>query len=117
MKIAAILITLGILFGAPSIVSADNGYFLSPSDRIMCTIRAQNLDGSHDAVGTDLTNARTIIMEIIKVTAEGIARQSWDIDRVTGVVSLGGYAVFREHCSSIMKNTSPELRKLFEQVF
>lgn len=92
-------------------------YFLSPAEKIICTIRAQNPDGTLDAVGTDLTNPMTFIMETVRVSANGTTHKSWVIDRQALTVTEGGYNVFRTHCAPLLKKAPTEVSDRFTSFF
>lgn len=120
-KILGIVVVVGILIVATTAVRAEekqmDEYSLSPANGIMCTVRMQNPDGTRDAVGTDFSDQRQVSMETLRIYSGGLVHHAWVVDRETGDVSDGDYAVFRKHCAPLMEQLPADLRKRFEGFF
>lgn len=94
-------------------------YTISPADRIICTIRTQNADGTTSAVGTDFNSSDNIYVETIALSPSGIGARSWVMDRHASEVVWvdGGYPVFKKHCTPIAQILPDELKGKFAEFF
>lgn len=117
MKLPHALALALALTGLQANAAPADEYFVSPAEKIICTIRANSAEGGFDAVATDLTNPQTFIMETVRVSANGITNKSWVLDRATLVVSEGGYNVFRTHCAPLLKKVPTEVSDRFTPFF
>jgi hypothetical protein len=94
-------------------------YSTSPADRIICTIRTQNVDGITSAAGTDFSSGDNIYMETIALSSGGLGARSWMLDRHAAEIVWvdGGYPVFKKHCAPILEMLSDELKAEFDPFF
>lgn len=117
MKFANVLVLAGVFSIAYANTTPSDAYFLSPKEKILCSIHSPNADGSRDAVGTDLSNPSNIMMETVRISANGISNTSWVIDRANQETREGGYNVFRTHCAPLMKNVPVDVSAKFVVFF
>ena len=117
MKLTHALALAVALVGLQANAAPADEYFVSPAEKILCTIRANTAEGGFDAVGTDLTNPQTFVMETVRVSANGLTHKSWVLDRKELTVSEGGYNVFRTHCAPLLQKLPAEVSSLFTAFF